>query len=104
MFLYLGIGLTFLCGYYLIQIFTSPLSRVPSAHWSSRFSSLWILWTRYSGNELARLIEAHEKYGPIVQVGPKDLSVSSYQDGIRKIYDGGFPKPAAFFAPFDYYQ
>lgn len=59
---------------------------------------------RYSGQELSCLIEAHRKHGPIVQVGPKDLSVSSYQDGIRRIYDAGFPKPASFFAPFDYYR
>ncbi|KAI1432068.1 cytochrome P450 [Xylaria sp. CBS 124048] len=104
MLLYLGAVLILCCGYYVAHIFSSPLRQVPSAHWSSRFSSIWILWTRYSGNELSRLIEAHEKYGPIVQVGPRDLSVSSYQDGIRKIYDAGFPKPASFFALFDYFE
>lgn len=104
MLLHLGVVLALLCGYYLVRLFSSPLYQVPAAHWSSRFSSVWILWTRYSGQELSRLIEAHQKHGPIVQVGPKDLSVSSYQDGIRRIYDAGFPKPASFFAPFDYYR
>ncbi|KAI1114802.1 cytochrome P450 [Nemania sp. NC0429] len=104
MLLYLGIVLALLSSYYLVQLFYSPLNHIPSAHWSCRFSSIWILWTRYSGQELSRLIAAHQKHGPIVQVGPKDLSVSSYQDGIRKIYDAGFPKPASFFAPFDYYR
>ncbi|KAI3323641.1 cytochrome P450 [Xylariaceae sp. AK1471] len=89
--------------YHLKQKLCSPLSHVPQAHWSSRFSSVWILWVRYSGQELSELIKAHKKYGPIVQVGPQDLSVSNYHDGIRKIYDGGFPKPAPFFAPFQYY-
>lgn len=104
MLLSLGAVLGLLWCYYVVRLFSSPLYHIPSAHWSSRFSSIWILWTRYSGKELSHLIEAHEKHGPIVQVGPKDLSVSSYQDGVRKIYDAGFPKPASFFALFDYYQ
>ncbi|CAG8181721.1 unnamed protein product [Penicillium salamii] len=80
------------------------LRKVPTAHWSSRFSSARILWARWTGTELKSLIEAHNRLGPIVLVGPQDLSVSSYQDGIRKVYDTGFPKPAPFYSMFNYYR
>ncbi|OAQ60249.2 cytochrome P450 [Pochonia chlamydosporia 170] len=90
--------------YTLRQAFWSPLSRVPSAHWSARYSSLWILWTRYNGRELSSLVDAHRKHGPILLVGPRDLSVSSYQDGIRRVYDAGFPKPTAFYSVFNYFR
>ncbi|KAL4905244.1 cytochrome P450 [Aspergillus multicolor] len=87
----------------LLRPLLSPLRKVPTAHWSSRFSPLWILWHRWSGTELDVLLEAHRKHGPIVLVGPNDLSVASYQDGIRKVYDAGFSKPEEFFSVFNYY-
>jgi hypothetical protein len=101
----LGVGIALIAViYHLVrQIFFSPLSKVPASHWSARFSPLWSLWTRYTGTELDQLVKAHAKHGPIVQIGPKDLSISSYQDGIRKVYDAGFGKPAAFYAMFNYY-
>jgi hypothetical protein len=81
----------------------SSLRKVPAAHWSCRFSSARILWARWTGTELKFLLDTHRRLGPIVLVGPKDLSVSSYQDGIRKVYDAGFSKPAAFYSMFRYY-
>lgn len=80
----------------------SPLSKVPSAHWSSGFSSVWILWQRWTGRELESAVEAHKRLGPVVRLGPKDLSVSCYEEGIRKIYGGGFDKPV-YFDFFGYY-
>ena len=92
-----------LCGYFFLRRNRSPLRSVPAAHWSGRLSSAWILWLRYTGKELQTLIQAHHKHGPIVLVGPGELSISCYQDGIRKVYDSGFPKPAPFYGQFDYY-
>ncbi|KAI1827298.1 cytochrome P450 [Xylaria intraflava] len=90
--------LCFLCR----QLLLSPLSKIPKAHWSSGISSVWILWQRWNGRELQKTLEAHQKFGPIVRLGPSDLSVSCYQDGIRKIYGGGFDKPA-YYDFFTYY-
>jgi hypothetical protein len=90
--------------YIIYPLFLSPLCNVPSAHWSAKLSPIWSLWVRYRGTELANLIKLHEIHGPVVQVGPKDLSVSEYQDGIRKVYDAGFGKPAAWYSFFDYYR
>lgn len=98
----------FIIGSFLIYRFLvypslfSPLAKIPNAHWTSPFSSWWILWTRYRGEELRVANEAHKKSGPIVRLGPKDLSVSCYEDGIRTIYGGGFDKPV-YFDFFNYY-
>jgi hypothetical protein len=93
-----------LCYSYFSFRLLYSLRKVPAAHWSSRFSSARILWAKWTGTELKFLIEVHSRFGPIVLVGPQDLSVSSYQDGIRKVYDAGFPKPAPFYSMFNYYR
>ena len=71
----------------------SPLSKIPDAHWSSPFSSVWILWKRYDGAENKAIHAAHEKYGPIIRLGPNDISVNCVEGGIKTIYTGGFEKP-----------
>lgn len=105
MFMVLSAGavLAWALSYFLVLTFWSPLSIVPSAHWSARYSSLWIIWTRYNGRELSSLMSAHKEHGAILLVGPRDLSVHSFHDGVRKVYDTGFPKPGAFYAPFQYF-
>jgi hypothetical protein len=80
----------------------SPLAKIPHAHWTSPFVPWWILWKRYRQQELLVASEAHRRLGPIVRLGPKDLSISCYDGGIRTIYGGGFDKPA-YFDVFNYY-
>ena len=89
-----GVLLLYHCLLYPSRV--SPLAKVPSAHWSSPFVPWWILWKRYKQQELLAATEAHQRLGPIIRLGPEDLSVSSYEDGIRLIYGGGFEKPAYF--------
>ena len=97
------IVLVLLCyGYFILRRLFS-LRKVPAAHWSSRFISTRILWARWTNTELSFLIDAHRRLGSIVLVGPRELSVSNYQYGIRKVYDAGFSKPAAFYSMFNYF-
>jgi unspecific monooxygenase len=86
-----------------VTLLRSPLNKVPSAHWSCSLSRFWILWTRYKNRELAVLDEKHRQLGPIIRVGPAELSVSCYDSGVRTIYNGGFEKPEYydFFAYYD---
>lgn len=72
--------------------FLSPLSPIPAAHWSARYSPLWILWYRYRARNNATTLAAHEKYGPIVLLGPSEISVNCVDGGIRTVYAGGFEK------------
>jgi len=69
----------------------SPLSRLPQPHWSCSVSSVWILWLRYSGRENHTLHEVHHKYGPIVRIGPAEVSINSVE-AVETVYQGGFDK------------
>lgn len=35
---------------------------------------------------------AHEQYGPIVRLGPSEISVNCVDGGIKSVYTGGFEK------------
>ncbi|KAI1373559.1 cytochrome P450 [Hypoxylon crocopeplum] len=77
--------------YVLYPAIVSPLSRIPAAHWSCSISSAWILWARFKSRENRTLHAAHQRHGPVVRVGPNELSVNSV-DAVKTIYQGGFDK------------
>lgn len=85
----LVIGLIF--QYFIYPYFFSPLSKIPNAHLTSPITSLWISHKRKTGNEIKTIYHLHQKYGPVVRLGPHELSVNSI-DGLRTIYTGGFEK------------
>src|SRR4051812_35812803 len=70
----------------------SSWQKIPAAHWSARFSSLWILYVRYSSREIRTIHEAHAKYGPVVRLSPAEVSVNCVEGGVKIIYGGGFDK------------
>ena len=89
----LGSVLIFLIWTYLVYpIFFSPLSKVPNAHVTAGFSPVWMLWRRYKAQEVQTIHEAHLKHGPIVRLGPNEVSVNCVEDGIKTVYSGGFEK------------
>jgi hypothetical protein len=78
---------------YLIHpFFISPNRHIPAAHWSARIFPLWILWIRYREVEVATIHSAHQRLGPIILLGPNEISVNSFKGGIQPIYAGGFEK------------
>ena len=81
--------------------FISPLSKIPNAHWSSPYSAFWILWTRYHCHENRSVNAAHLKHGPVVRLGPNELSVNDV-GGLRTVYAGGFEK-GQWYSIFDNY-
>jgi hypothetical protein len=81
----------------------SPLAKVPNAHWSAPFSPAWILWKRYSYKEVSTIHKAHQKLGPIIRLGPSEVSINCVQGGILKVYQGGFEKHAWYSNLFDNY-
>lgn len=84
-------GLVSIYHWIIYPLVVSPLSKVPSAHWSAPLSSLWILLARKDGYENRHLLKAHQRYGCVVRVGPNALSVDG-ADAIRTVYVGGFEK------------
>ncbi|KAI2610294.1 cytochrome P450 [Hypoxylon fragiforme] len=77
--------------YVLYPAVFSPLSRIPNAHWSCSISPAWILWARFKSRENRTLHLAHQLHGPIVRLGPNELSVNSVE-AVKTIYQGGFDK------------
>ncbi|PGG99521.1 unspecific monooxygenase [Blastomyces parvus] len=47
--------------------------------------------------------EAHQKYGPIVRLGPSEISINCVDGGIRTVYSGGFEKHAWYSRVFSAY-
>ncbi|RDW88997.1 hypothetical protein BP6252_01029 [Coleophoma cylindrospora] len=87
--------------YIIYPSFISPLAKVPNAHWSSSFSPIWILWVRYSRRENATLHQVHSKLGPVIRVGPSEISVNDV-GSLRSVYGGGMEK-GQWYAIFDNY-
>jgi hypothetical protein len=81
----------------------SPLAKIPNAHWSCSFSPIWILWMKWSKQENETIYRLHMEKGPAVRLGPSLVSVNSFEDGLRRIYHGGFPKPEFYYNGFSVY-
>lgn len=83
--------------------FFSPLAKVPTAHWSCRFSSLWYYYMKWSNQENAIVYGKHMELGSAVRLAPNVLSINCYEGGVKSIYQGGFPKPVFYFRGFAIY-
>ncbi|KUJ15032.1 cytochrome P450 [Mollisia scopiformis] len=74
--------------------FFSDLSPIPNAHFTVPLSRLWILHKRWKNRQNRARLAAHQKLGPVVRIGPRELSVNCIDDGVRTIYGSAFDKDA----------
>lgn len=72
--------------------FLSPLANIPNAHWSVPVSPVWMLWKRFRMQNNRTIQAAHERLGPIVRLGPSEISVNCVDGGIKSVYTGGYEK------------
>lgn len=79
--------------------FVSPLSKIPSIHPVAAITSLWMLWIRFCNVENDTVFQAHKKHGPVVRLGPNEISVNCVDDGIKTVYGKGFEK-TSYYASF----
>jgi hypothetical protein len=79
----------------LVGYVRNPLRKIPAAHPLAHFTSLWIHSIRWRSIENATLKSAHDRLGPIVCLGPNEISVNCVKGGIRDVYAGGFEKSNA---------
>jgi hypothetical protein len=86
-FLYSLLLLSFVYRYIIHPVFISPLSKLPNAHPTSTFLPTWLWYQTYSKNESRSILNAHRQHGPIVRLGPNEVSVASLE-GLRKVYSG----------------
>ena len=88
--------------YILYPLFFSSLRHIPAAHPTAPFSALWIYWIRYWRRENATIRAAHERLGPVVRLGPNEVSVNCVKGGLSKVYAGGMEK-GKWYALFESY-
>jgi hypothetical protein len=79
--LYVGIAILSLL---LINYFRNPLRNVPGPFWA-KFSNLWLVYHTGQGRMHRKIIEVHEKYGPLVRLGPHEISTADI-DSLKVIY------------------
>ncbi|KAK6503235.1 hypothetical protein TWF481_008264 [Arthrobotrys musiformis] len=87
------------------RLFFSPLSTVPGPKLAA-VTRLWILYHDYKDQRTDIVIELHRKYGPVVRLGPNEVSFTS-TSAVKDIYtgtgrEGGFPK-GFLYAMFTHY-
>ncbi|KAK3679103.1 hypothetical protein LTR37_021444, partial [Vermiconidia calcicola] len=97
-------GLLFVLAYkyILYPAFGSPLSALPTAHPLCSITSKWFDRQILRQKELTTLFAAHQKHGPIVRLGPQEVSVVSLE-GLRNIYTAGLEKHPWYAATFENY-
>jgi hypothetical protein len=76
----------------IYPLFISPLRRIPAPSPLCRVTSVWILWKRYRKQENRALLAAHKTLGPVVLLGPKEVSVNCIKGGLSTVYAGGMEK------------
>lgn len=81
----------------------SPLAKIPTAHWSCRFSPFWYYYMKWSHQENATVYRKHMELGSALRLAPNVISINCYEGGVKSIYQGGFPKPVFYFRGFAIY-
>ncbi|EEP82158.1 predicted protein [Uncinocarpus reesii 1704] len=76
---------------------SSGLKDIPNAHFSVPYSRLWLLSLRWRKMENRSRIHLHRRLGPVVRIGPRDVSVNCIDNGVRTIYSSKFDKDASFY-------
>ena len=95
-----------LCGFLSYKLLCTalftPLSAIPNAHFSAPFSRLWLLWIKWTVKENRTRSAAHKRLGPVIRLGPHELSVNCMENGVQTIYGGNFDK-STWYANFESY-
>ncbi|KAK2052680.1 cytochrome P450 [Colletotrichum caudatum] len=83
--------------YIMYDVKFGPLSDIPGPFWY-KASGIPLAYVQGRGKEAEVIPILHEKYGPVVQIAPRELSFISGADAWQDMYGfvkpGGDPKPA----------
>ncbi|KAI1298515.1 cytochrome P450 family protein [Xylaria venustula] len=72
------------CIYIVYQSVFSPLASFPGPL-AAKLSKVWRAYGMYKGTWHRDIVELHRKYGPVVRIGPNELSVAD-PEAFRQIY------------------
>ncbi|KAH0526946.1 hypothetical protein TsFJ059_010211 [Trichoderma semiorbis] len=79
----------------LLWIFVHPLRKIPGPFWARR-TSLWKVYHVYRRDSAFAIQRAHEKYGPVIRIGPNHVNFQT-RDAIGPIYKAGSSMPKTKF-------
>ncbi|KAI1738863.1 cytochrome P450 [Xylaria scruposa] len=84
------------CSYVLYQCVFSPLAAFPGPL-AAKLSKGWRAYVSYRGRWHRDLLDLHQRYGPVVRIGPNELSIGD-PDAFLQIYrvNGAYPKSACY--------
>lgn len=88
----------------IYQLLFSALSKIPTPHWSCHFSNIWLWYVRLFHKENELVYRAHMTKGKALRLAPDVLSLNSFNDGLKPIYLGGFPKTEFYTRGFMNYE
>lgn len=80
-------GAIILVGYIITKGLLSPVYKIPGP-WYTNFTSLWIKYKEFTSNRRESIHNLHRSYGPVVRLGPNEVSFTSL-DAIKEIYASG---------------
>ncbi|KAK3942996.1 putative sterigmatocystin biosynthesis P450 monooxygenase [Diplogelasinospora grovesii] len=77
-----------LIGRFLVErIILSPLNAIPGPLYA-RFTGLVLKYNEFRANRTRYIHDLHQKYGPVVRVGPNEVAFAS-ANGVKEIYCSG---------------
>lgn len=91
----LGISLVLLAIHFIFQTLFDPLRKIPGPFWAKR-THLWKAFHMYSRDLPQAILKAHQKYGPVIRIGPNDVNFQG-RDAIDSIYKAGRSMPKTIF-------
>jgi len=65
----------------------SPLLKVPGPYFTF-ITDVWLMLQEFMGNRREYIHHLHKRYGPVVRLGPKEVSFTSV-DALKEIYSSG---------------
>jgi hypothetical protein len=94
------IAVTLLCAlvheFIIYPFYTSPLANVAGPKMNA-ITKWWMVWTDFTKKRTLVIHDMHQKYGPVVRIGPNELAFTG-DEPMRTIYGAGtsFYKPAFY--------
>ncbi|KFY95042.1 hypothetical protein V498_03555 [Pseudogymnoascus sp. VKM F-4517 (FW-2822)] len=79
-----GLGLL---GLFIYRATLAPLSKLPGP-WHTRFSDVILMYKEFTAHRRVYIHELHKKFGPVVRLGPHEVSFTSVE-ALKEIYQSG---------------
>lgn len=74
-------------GVYIYRATLAPLSKLPGP-WYTRFSDVILMYKEFTAHRRVYIHELHKKFGPVVRLGPNEVSFTSVE-ALKEIYQSG---------------